>query len=104
MEQARPPEIQIAHEESGSRGTFYVETEAGRVATLTYRRSSPQTVVIEHTEVSNALAGQGVGRRLVEAAVDWARRTGTRFATECAYAKAVFERNPGLRDVLAPER
>lgn len=104
MEQARPPEIQIAHEESGNRGTFYVETEAGRLATLTYRRMSPQTVVIEHTEVSNALAGQGVGRRLVEEAVDWARGTGTQFVPECAYAKAVFERYPGLRDVLAPAR
>jgi predicted GNAT family acetyltransferase len=100
MEQARTPDVEISHEESGDRGMFYVETEAGRLATLTYRRSSPQTVVIEHTEVSNALAGQGVGRRLVEAAVEWARRTGTKFVPECTFAKSVFERYPGLRDVL----
>lgn len=100
MEQARGPEIEISHEESGDRGAFYVETAAGRLASLTYRRSSPQTVVLEHTEVSKALAGQGVGRRLVEAAVAWARRTGTKFVPVCTYAKSVFERDPGLRDVL----
>lgn len=104
MEQARTPEIQISHEASGDRGTFYVETEAGRLATLAYLRTSPQTVVLEHTQVSNALAGQGVGRRLVEAAVDWARRTGTTLVPECTYAKKVFERSPELRDVLGGTR
>jgi uncharacterized protein len=104
VDQARTPEIQISHEESGTRGMFYVETEAGRLATLTYLRTSPQTVVLEHTEVAKALAGQGVGRRLIEEAVEWARRTGTTLMLECTYAKAVFERDPGLRDVLAGAR
>jgi uncharacterized protein len=104
MDEARTAEIRISHEESGDRGMFYVETEAGRLATLTYLRTSPQTVVLEHTEVSKALAGQGVGRRLIEEAVDWARRTGTTLEPVCTYAKAVFEREPGLRDVLAGAR
>lgn len=101
MEQPGARELEILHEESDGRGAFYVETDAGRLAQLTYRRTSPQTVVLEHTEVSNALAGQGVGRRLVEAAVEWARRTGTTFVPVCTYAKRVFERYPDLRDVLA---
>jgi len=96
----RAPALEISHEEVGDRGVFFVETPAGRLATLTYSRTSPNTVVIEHTEVSNALAGQGIGRRLVEAAVAWARRTGTKFVPVCTYAKTVFDRYPGLRDVL----
>jgi predicted GNAT family acetyltransferase len=100
MEQARTSEIEIRHEEQGDHGAFYVQTEAGRLAELTYSRTSSQTVVIEHTEVSNALAGRGVGRLLIEAAVEWARRTGTKFVPVCTYAKTVFERYPGLRDVL----
>ncbi len=100
MEQLRTPEIEIRHEEQGDRGTFYVQTEAGRLAELTYSRTSPQTVVLEHTDVSDALRGRGVGRLLVEAAVQWARRTGTRFVPVCDYARSVFERYPGLRDVL----
>jgi len=100
MEEARTSEIEIRHEERGERGAFYVETEAGRLAELVYVRTSPQTVVIEHTDVSDALRGLGVGRLLVEAAVKWARRTGTRLVPVCTYAKSVFERYPGLRDVL----
>ncbi len=101
MERPRASDVEIRHEEHGDRGAFYVQTEQGRLAELRYARTSPQTVVIEHTEVSNALAGRGVGRLLVEAAVEWARRTGTRFVPVCTYAKSVFERYPGLRDVLA---
>ncbi len=100
MERAHTSEIEIRHEEHGDVGTFYVETEGGRLAELRYSRTSPQTIVIEHTEVSDALRGRGVGRRLVDAAVAWARRSGTKFVPECAYAKTVFERYPDLRDVL----
>ncbi len=100
MDEIATSEIEIRHEEQGDRGAFYVETDAGRLAELRYSRTSAQTVVLEHTEVSDALRGRGVGRLLVEAAVQWARRTGTRFVPVCAYAKTVFERYPGLRDVL----
>lgn len=100
MELARPAAIEIRHEENGDRGAFYVETAEGRLAELSYTRTSAQTVVLEHTEVSDALQGRGVGKQLVEAACDWARRTGTTFVPVCTYAKSVFERYPGLRDVL----
>lgn len=93
-------ELEIRHEEQGGVGAFFVERDGQRVAELRYTRSSPQTVVLEHTEVSSVLQGQGVGRKLVEAAVTWARGTGTRFVPVCTYAKTVFERHPGLRDVL----
>lgn len=101
MERLESSGIEIRHEERGERGAFYVETADGRIAELTYTRTSPQTVVIEHTEVAQSLAGRGVGRLLVEAAVEWARRSGTKFVPVCAYAKTVFERYPGLRDVLS---
>jgi len=101
MDEPGAPRIEIRHEEKGERGAFFVEAEAGRLAELTYARTSPQTAVIEHTEVSGALRGGGVGRLLVEAAVQWARRTGTRLVPECTYAKSVFARHPELRDVLA---
>ena len=92
-------ELEILHEERDGRGAFYVQGPAGRLAELVYARSPDQSVVLEHTEVSSALAGQGVGKKLVEAAVAWARRTGASFVPVCTYARSVFERNPGLRDV-----
>ncbi len=92
--------VEIEHEETSGGGAFFVRGATERLAELTYSRSSPQTAVIEHTSVSDALAGQGMGRRLVEAAVEWARRTGTSLSARCTFARSVFDRNPGLRDVL----
>lgn len=100
MEQAEKPELEVQHEDRGDRGAFYVETDAGRVAELSWSRTSPHAVVLEHTQVSDVLRGRGAGRLLVEAAVAWARRTGTRLVPACAYAKTVFERHPALRDVV----
>lgn len=92
--------LDIRHEEEGDLGAFYVPGPEGRLAELRYTRTSPETAVIEHTEVSSELGGRGVGRKLVEAAAVWARRTGTKLVPACTYARSVFERYPGLRDVL----
>jgi predicted GNAT family acetyltransferase len=57
-------------------------------------------VIIDHTEVHAKLQGLGVARRLLDAAVGWARTTGTRVTATCPYAKAQFEKDPSIRDVL----
>ena len=68
---------------------------------MTYSRATPALVIIDSTEVSPELAGQGVGRRLLDAAVAWARSTGTKFMATCPFALAQFSRDPSIRDVLA---
>lgn len=91
----------IRHEEEGHRGAFYVEREGERVAVMTYSRLSPTLAIIDHTEVAPELSGEGVGRALLDAAVGWARASGTRFKVTCPFAKAQFARDPSIRDVLA---
>jgi predicted GNAT family acetyltransferase len=93
-------EIQIHHAETSERGAFYVEAGGERLAELTYSRPSERTAVLEHTSVSDRLGGRGVGKRLVLAAVEWARRTGTKLTPVCSYASSVFRKDPSLGDVL----
>lgn len=93
-------ELVIQQEDRDVGGAFFVEGEGRRLAELTYTRSDPRTVVLVHTEVSSALQGRGVARKLVDHAVAWARRSGTRLVPECSYARSVFDRNPELADVL----
>lgn len=91
----------IAHEEHGHRGAFFIEEGGRRVAEMTYSRTSDSLVIIDHTEVDPSLAGKGVGRRLVDAAVQWARETGTKVMATCPFALAQFQKDASLRDVLA---
>lgn len=95
-------EHNIEHRESNSQGAFFIEGSDGkRVAEMTYSRTNPSLIIIDHTEVDRSLGGQGVGRRLLDALVTWARNGKTKVVPLCPYAKAQFEKNPELRDVLA---
>ena len=91
----------IAHEESGHRGAFYAEQDGKRLAQMTYSRANSSLVIIDHTEVDPSLRGEGVGRQLLDSAVEWARATNTKIRTTCPFAAAQFEKDQSLRDVLA---
>lgn len=91
----------IVHDETGHRGAFYIEREGKRVAEMTYSRANAALVIIDHTEVDKSLSGQGVARRLLDAAVAWARATHTKVMATCPYASAQFAKDASIRDVLA---
>ena len=67
-----------------------------------YHRDGPKLVTLDHTRVDDSLRGQGAGRKLLDAAVAWARESQTRFHVTCPYAKGQFEKDATIRDVLAP--
>lgn len=93
-------EHQIEHQDSGAKGAFYVANEGRRLAEMTYSRTNATLVIVDHTDVDASLGGQGVGRALLEALVGWARTTGTKVMPLCPFAKAQFDKDPSLRDVL----
>jgi predicted GNAT family acetyltransferase len=90
----------ITHVEQGSRGGFYLQRGGTRIAELTYQRIADGQVAIDHTEVDPSLRGQGIARRLLDAAVAWARQTGTKITPRCSYAAVVFARDKSIGDVL----
>lgn len=95
-------EDQVRFEEAGHRGAFYLERGGERLAEMTFTRGSPALIIIDHTSVSEALRGQGAGRRLLDALVAWARASGTRVVPVCPYARAQFAKDAAIRDVLQP--
>jgi len=96
------PELSVQHEEKGHRGAFYIEREGERVAEQTLSAGPDgKIVLIDHTEVAESLRGQGIARKLTLASVDWARKSGVKLVPVCPFAKAVFDRDPAIRDVLA---
>lgn len=93
-------ELSIQHEDGAGGGAFFVDVGGERLAEMTYTRPSEGRAVIDHTKVSDRLGGRGVGKRLVVAGVEWARRTGTKITPHCSYARAVIQKDPSLQDVL----
>jgi len=92
--------MEIKLEQSGSKGSFYIEEEGKRLAEMTFSKAGEQRIIIDHTEVSDALRGKGAGKQLVAAAVDLARKNGWKIIPLCPFAKSVFDRVAAFGDVL----
>jgi uncharacterized protein len=89
----------VQHEERGQLGTFFIMQEGQRVGEMTYRRAGAGLAIIDHTEVVPRLRGKGVARKLLDAAVKWARGNHIRLGATCSYAEVQLERDPSLQDV-----
>lgn len=97
MAQQQP--IPIERREHDGRGGFFVEREGIRLAEMTYVRVDDKRIIVDHTHVDERLRGLGVARRLLDAAVGWARDSGTSVSATCPYAKAQFEKDASIQDV-----
>lgn len=92
--------VAIGQRDDGKRGAFVAERGGRTLGELDYSRPSHDLMIIEHTEVGAEARGTGLGRQLVDAAVDWARREQAHIIPLCPYARAVFAQDASIRDVL----
>ena len=90
----------IQHKEGENRGLFFIVDEDEVLAQIVYTVSSDNTMIIEHTEVDDALRGKNIGYELVHKTVDYARMHGMKVTPVCPFAKAVFDKKPEFGDVL----
>jgi uncharacterized protein len=71
-----------------------------RLAKMTYTVAGTR-VIIDHTDMDERLRGTGIGKKLVQAAVKWARAENARLLPLCPFARSVFDKTPEYADVLA---
>ena len=90
----------IERSDGPSGGAYRVEVD-GHLAEMTFSRAGARMIIIDHTEVPEALRGQGVGDRLVAQAVADARAEGFAIFPLCPFAASRFRKNPDYRDVLS---
>ena len=91
----------IQHKKLSGKGMFFVESDGNILAEMTYTMSSPEKMIIEHTEVADELRGKNVGYQLVNAAVDHARANNIKILPLCPFANAVFKKKSAeFNDVL----
>jgi predicted GNAT family acetyltransferase len=92
--------MEIKFQENESKGAFYIEENGKRVATMTVSKAGGNILIIDSTEVDDALRGKNAGKQLVEAAVKHAREHNYKIIPLCPFAKSVFEKVKDYQDVL----
>ena len=66
----------IEREDGASGGAYRRADRRARCAEMTFSRASERLIIIDHTEVPDALRGRGVGNLLLERAIADARERG----------------------------
>lgn len=93
--------MKIQHKEGSNRGMFFITTDDETVAEIVYSKGGDKTLIIEHTEVAEDLRDQNIGYELVHKTADYARKHGLKISPVCPFAKAVFDKKPEWKDLLA---
>ncbi len=74
----------------------------GGTAFVEYRRAGGRIALL-HTEVPEALSGQGLGSKLVRCVLDALRAKGAKVVPRCEFVAAYVGRHPEYRDMVADE-
>jgi predicted GNAT family acetyltransferase len=76
---------------------FELEVD-GHVAFSEYART-PDVITFMHTEVPEALAGKGIGSKLIRGALDLVRADGLKVIALCPFVKAYIDKHPDAADL-----
>jgi predicted GNAT family acetyltransferase len=82
------------------RGYFEAIEDGKEAGKMTYTWAGDSKFIIDHTEVNEGFNGKGVGKKLVMAAVEYARTNNLKIIPLCPFAKSVFDKVEEIRDVL----
>ena len=93
----------IEHTLQEGRGSHHITDENNqRIAEMTFVKAGTSRIIIDHTFVDESLRGQGIGRQLLEATAEYARKANMKILATCPYAKAELEKHrEQFRDVMA---
>ncbi|MGN4123927.1 GNAT family N-acetyltransferase [Lysinibacillus sphaericus] len=84
--------------EASNKLAFVFEQEGERLAEITWQQKG-QVMVMDHTYVSDKLRGQGVAKKLLDRAADYARENGYKMEAVCSYVVAAFDKSDAYNDV-----
>ncbi len=82
------------------RGYFEAVEDGKEAGKMTYTWAGDSKFIIDHTEVNPDFNGKGVGKKLVMAAIEYARTNNLKIIPLCPFAKSVFDKVEEIRDVL----
>lgn len=87
-------------QDNNSKGFFRADDNGTEAGMMTYSVAGTGKIIIDHTEVNPAYSGKGVGKQLVMAAVDYARKNNIKIMPLCTFASSVFQKDASIQDVM----
>ncbi|MFY7847320.1 GNAT family N-acetyltransferase [Chryseobacterium gambrini] len=92
--------IEVKQTNDPKHGNFEAFIDENHAGLMTYTWAGEERFIIDHTEVEEAYNGKGVGKEMLLAAVDFARKNEKTIIPLCPFAKATFQKHEELQDVL----
>lgn len=92
--------IDIQHSNNEKNGSFEAFLDRTHAGLMTYTWAGDDRFIIDHTEVEEAYNGKGVGKEMLMAAIDFARKNNKSIIPLCPFAKATIQKHEELQDVL----
>lgn len=91
--------MEILHTDDGKKGEFKAMEGDVQAGLMTYVWAGEDKFIIEHT-IGNP-DFKGVGMKLLDKAVAFAREKNIKIIPLCPFAKKMFDKKEEIRDVLA---
>lgn len=92
--------MEVKHNLETNKGFFELYDGDSKIGLIEYLKQGEDVIVITHTEVSPDYEGQGLGKKLVDAAAKHARENNLKVKALCPYAKKVMSRSEEYQDLL----
>ncbi|WP_276135171.1 GNAT family N-acetyltransferase [Polluticoccus soli] len=86
-------DIELELDPTTGNGAFKIEENGERLAEMVFRITANKMVIF-HTEVSQKLSGQGVGKRLVTEMLAYVRSHDLKVVPLCPFVHGLFQRHP----------
>ena len=80
---------------------FEIYKDGKKAGLMDFQKKENNILDIIHTEVSEEFGGQGLGKELVKAAVEYAQNYHYKIIASCSYAKKIIEKTPEFHGILA---
>src|SRR5699024_4878450 len=77
------------------------DSQENPLAEIHFVPSGATKLIVDHTYVSDEVRGQGIGEKLVQRIVSYARKTNKKIIPLCPFAKSQIDQHSEYQDVLA---
>jgi len=94
---------EIKREGNDHKGKFVLYEGDEEAGFITYEKKDDNKIATDETRVYDKFEGKGLAKKLVMKAVDYARENNLKIIPVCPYVEHRFERDEGIKDVLAEE-